>query len=289
MVIAWNFQRAINLLQKQRGIRLIVIGVYLFLLLFPIRQAFSGQLRGTFSYNPVPLEYKQLEQLLSAQSNFFRTMWVPTQSRFRFQSEQHPTLVAQDVFNISSQSAMIQIFKNKSTEELIKKFSVKYIIIPYDSSSEIFLTDRKYDSKKRQKIEKTLDGLPWLKKIPYRNITLYELVKTQDHFWIDNNNISYKRISESKYTIPINISSEKTLVFSEAYHPKWVGIVDNKKIESIQTKNGLNSFELPKGNYLLEIVFTPQQYHIYFYIFSGVIFSVIVLFLVLSNKQKTLR
>lgn len=97
---------------------------------FSIRGAVIGQIGGTFRPMSVPQQYLKLKDFIENDQRSFSTLWVPKRQRFAFSSETHPALEAQEL--------------PKNLNEL-KQNNVKYVIVPFDSRGEIFLTDRKFD------------------------------------------------------------------------------------------------------------------------------------------------
>lgn len=257
--------------------------IALLLLLFPVRQGLVDELTGTFQYVPIPQEYTNLATFISSQKTFYRTLWVPNQSRFRFTSNNHPMLIASDIFASNSASTITNKLKNPPEEKYLQDISVKYIIIPDDTTKEIFISDRKYDDKQRQIFIRDLDTIPWLQKKSFNNIVVYKLQSTKNHFWLTGQGaMQVTENTNSNYTLNIDIKNPQILVFAENYHPGWIAKDNNKEIKSIKTKEGLNSFYLPAGKYTLHIVFIPDQYQIYFEMISlgSLIFSLVVICLI---------
>lgn len=129
VAIAYSFLIPWALKQAKRFTFLFSILFVLFWA-FIIREAVLGQLGGTFQPKPVPAEYVKLKDFLASDQRFYSTAWVPSKQRFAFSSETHPALEVQEF--------------PKNLNEL-KQNNVKYVIVPFDSRGEIFLTDRKYD------------------------------------------------------------------------------------------------------------------------------------------------
>ena len=143
--------------------------MFLIFWVFIIRQSFFGKLNGTFNPQVLPVEYLMFESFINNQPDNFSTLWIPTRQRFGYSSIGHPAISAEELFNISTQSALIREFSLPDTENIIKQFEVKYVVIPYDSRKEIFLNNNTYDENKRLEIEKSLDSIVWLKKIKLTN------------------------------------------------------------------------------------------------------------------------
>ena len=133
--------------------------------LFTIREAFFGQLTGTFRPANVPQEYIKLKDFFNTQYDSFQTLWIPERQRFGFSSKLHPGIDAQLLSKQSSISGMIHWVSNEETQRELMAMQVKYIIVPYDSRGELFLTDRKYDEKLYLDTMDKIFTVPWLHKV----------------------------------------------------------------------------------------------------------------------------
>lgn len=270
----------------------LVIGYLLFL----IRPALLGQLGGTFKSTQIPTEYTKLEEFLSAQNNFSRTLWVPTQQRFAFYTNTHPAISAQDIFSIYDNGKLIQ--KIKLSEKLLQEASVKYVIVPYDSQGEIFLNDRKYDNKVYLKTIDEVKQIPYLKQVSgFGKITVFEVPSPKDHFYINNQQsttsnqkITYRYVSPVEYKVNVqNVAKGDKLIFSENYDAKWVASTISGikyQVSSTKYEGKFNSFVLPQeGNYTLNIYYYPQKYVEIGSVVSLVTLIAVILFLILSSKR----
>ena len=251
---------------------LIPAALFIFLL-FLIRPAILGQFGGTFAKHEVPKEYVELKNFLASQPEFFRTLWIPKQQRFTYASNTHPSIEAAPLFSkgnpyapfIATNSAeLISFLKNSKTQKYLSSIAVKYVVVPYDSLGEFFLEDRKYNEKERITLEKSLDTIGWLKKQKEGRITLYEVPSYEDRFILRNTGkLSYRIISPSLYAISVSTIDKNNLIFSENFNPYWVAKINGDKISSVKTKEGLNSFSVPSGEYTLEVYYFPEQYYSY--------------------------
>ncbi len=245
-------------------------------LLFLIRPALLGQLTGTFKTTTVPDDYLKLEQFLSSQNTFSRTLWIPTQQRFGFYSNLHPAIPAQDFFKTTEYT---NILKNVGmSRSLLQESAVKYVVVPYDSQGEIFLKDRKYDNRIYQETINNVSKIPYLKRINgFGKIAVFEAPNPRDHFWTTSSSLSlkYQYISPVEYKIEVkNAKKGDTIIFSESYDARWIAKSSELRVQSSEFDNKFNSFVLPKnGNYELEIYYTPQDY-----VNIGLAISVVTLF-----------
>lgn len=236
-------------------------------LLFLIRPAFMGKLGGTFKRNDFPLEYFKLSEFLSQQKDYYRILSVPTIQRFVYSSDLHPAISAQDLFHQTEPDDLIKKLMQPDSRRLLSDLSVKYLLVPNDTNGEIFLTKRKYDENKYQKLISQLDSISFLtNKGNFGKIVIYENLNYKPHFWIQGEStlkdITFTFHNSTKYTVNIrNAKAGDRLVFAERFNSGWEATGKQFAAVSIPYNELLNSFTLPiSGNYDVEIEFKPQKW-----------------------------
>jgi hypothetical protein len=270
------------------GKKVLVI-VFVLFWLFTIRQSVTGQLGGTFASHTVPSEYEVLKSVIN-QPDYFRTFWVPHVGRYGFSTYTHPSIDAGSVLNTSSPSAMLTWIDSDEGKHQLARWSVRYVVLPYDSQGEIFLDDRKYSEKERNVFQKALDSSPDLIKKIIPGITtkmsVYEMMDYNDHLWVEDQNVklTWRMISPTSYAVSISgLDRPARLIFSESFDPYWQLDIGDSTIRSQKTEDSLNSFSLPAlatASGTLE--YLPQRY-----VWSGMVISaltiigIIVVFIVL--------
>ncbi len=275
----------------------------IFYLLFSIRPAWMGELDGIFKYTQIPAEYIRLEQFLAQDKIFFRTFWVPKTSLYSFYSPVHTIVVGSGFTREYSTSKVISTMQDKSFEKTLQDISVKYVIVPDDTESIIFLKDGKYDEKTYLKTIKDIRKIKWLKEINcsvvkllncsdpvFGKIAVFEVSNPKDHFWSERPGfkINYKNINPSKYEVVVeNAIKGDRVVFAEGYDNNWEA--SNKEMgyyfKSVRYNKYFNSFILPKdGSYKIEIYFGPQKW-----VNIGLVVSVVTLFSVVTFLIKGLK
>lgn len=246
----------------------------------------KGEVKGTFASTTVPSEYFELEKILSSQSQFSRTLAVPWRHRFLFQSENHPIIDARDVFKSTDPKVIVDSFVDPSTERRLRDLAIKYIVVPHDSTEEIFLTDRKYDAGKRNYAVAQLDKLPYLTKYKdFINLTVYEYVRSSDHFYTILHNGDYqsfasRRDTPSEYRLTISTQKRPlTVIFSESFDPNWKLWDGEKIIKSQKTNTGLNSFVLNSSQTGdVTVYYANEKYlHIGLLVSGGVLLLLLIL------------
>lgn len=234
---------------------LIIVG-----LLFLIRQAVFGQIGGTFKLQTVPQEYHSLKEFLINDSTFSRTLWIPRQSRFAYNNALHPSIEAMPLFKATNSAEIIKKLRDKQTSELLKKLSVAYVIVPYDSVGEIFQKDRKYDQKQYEQYIKELEKIAWLRRVPdFGKVIVFRTREHNDHISLQQKQeIHYQMIKPYQQYVEIETSMPNTLIFSENYSSNWRLKINNTIVTPEKTAEGIQSYRVPAGTYSGEIIFTEH-------------------------------
>lgn len=279
-IFDWLRSRNQFLIFNFQNLFLILTTLYL---LFLIRPALLGELNGTFKSSSIPKDYLKLEQFISNDSSFYRTMWIPTVQRYGFYSNNHPAFVSKDFLNT------MPLDSNK-TLDLLQKSSVRYIIVPYDSQGEIFLKDRIYNEALYLKEVNDVKKIKWLKETKdFGKIVVLELPNPKDHFWTDSNSltIKYQYVSPVEYLLEVkNATAGSRIIFSENYNSSWVAMVGDTTIKS-EKYNVFNSFRLEKdGNYNIKVYYSPQAYVNIGLVVSVVSLIVIIFLLIFGYRYK---
>lgn len=248
--------------KSQSNIRKFIPLIF-FLLLWSILciPALTSSLSGTFNQNQPADEYKALSSSIGKEQQFFRTLWVPRQSRLADPSAIHPTVEAQPLLKATDAAQLKSIFAKKIIQEYLSDRAIKYIILPYDTYGEIFLDDRKYSEKEREKYKKVLDNTYWLKKIQDDNLTIYKLSQNPKGLFFSKSEeqIAYTKISDVEYEIILNRSVDQDLFFSQNYHPLWVVHYSGETIHPMRTNDGLIKFHLPSGVKKITLLFEGRN------------------------------
>jgi hypothetical protein len=255
-------------------------------LLFLIHPALFGKLNGNFEKSVIPQEYNKLEQFISSQNSYSRTLWIPTVQRYGFYSAEHPAISGRDFFQIYSDLDLVTLMQCECMEQLLKELSVKYIIVPSDAKREIYINDRKYDSELYEKTIEEINKISYLKRIKeFNQIGVFEITNPRDHVWSKNVNSIVKSASKSpvEYSLDLkNVKKGETIFFSEKYDTGWLLRTSNEKVLSEKYEVGnresvtyqINSFKLPKsGTYSASLYYSPQDLVNWGSIVSGISFT----------------
>lgn len=147
-----------------------VLGVLFFLMwAVLIRQAVTHDLSGTFQSHWIDPEYVQLKNLMTALPDGAATYWVPSRQRFGFTSQSHPALSASEKIPGGNLTAILSSLQLADIQLRLEQEGIVYVVVPYDTAGEIFLTDRVYDQTIYEQTVEAVDKIPWL--VPVETFT----------------------------------------------------------------------------------------------------------------------
>lgn len=169
---------SLHMLTRRVNTAVVLTAFTVFWLLI-VRDAVWGDLGGTFVRRSVPVEYVALKDFLLAQPEFFRTLWVPRQSRFAFSSAVHPAVEAQPLFGATNAATLASAFSDPQAHGALRTHAIRYVIVPSDPFGEIFSSGRLYDPRKRQSYEDMLGRISLLRKLPIFELPLYEVIQNR--------------------------------------------------------------------------------------------------------------
>lgn len=158
-------------------------------LIFLIRPAILNQLPGTFKASSIPEHYIEFSNFIKKDNNFSRILWIPQWNRYGFYSNIHPAVSANELFSkdnckrsnscsfVPTGKDLFSYLNSDNLQQHLLQLQIKYIVVPVDTdkSIEVFLTDRKPDSKKRNDLIKRLDAINWLSRKDFGEIKVYSV------------------------------------------------------------------------------------------------------------------
>lgn len=251
-----------------------------------IRQTITGEIRGTFSYREVHSVYRAWEDRLTRDNSYWRTLWVPRQSRFTYTSEVHPSIESEPLLSATDSSSIILAFNQPDVQEKLQALSIRYVAIAFDPYGELFVDDRKYSPQKRRGIEEALDSISWLRKVQSGHLTIYETSAYKEHFYLQDTRgvVEVTQFSPDVYHVTISAETNGTLVFSESYSPYWRMNMNQSTMRAVRGPYGTMQFSIPKGVSRVEIEFAPRHtYATARWVTIGGIVMVLMFFLMQSR------
>ncbi len=231
---------------KLKLTKYIITFLILLLSLWNLKPLITGEYGTLFTPRKIPNEYIVLNDYIDKQHEFFRTLWVPADSRWGAHTNLHPKLAIantvtsnwKDFTNASAYQALgdqfIDFFKKDNSPMLLDQTSIKYVIVPLD--------DTKNDDnffvhflKPPNNYINSLNKLTYLKRVDIntKQIAVFENKSYRPHIYITASKETIKRplpyeriefttVSQSEYRVQLkNISKPTYLHFTDTYHPDW--------------------------------------------------------------------
>jgi hypothetical protein len=232
----------------------LIIGVFL----INTKPFITTEIGKLFTAREIDNDYIILNSKINSQAEFFRTLWVPRESRWGTWTNNHPKLSTIDLVNTSWKKVnkydekkkgflvaeqIESIFFKSYSDQLLDRAGVKYVIIPIqdEKNDDDFI---QYYGEREYFINKTR-SLPYLKEINLRTKELlvfensgyqsmFSLYENKDFFNSDYAavNLESKFINSTHYNVQINnLNKLSYLTFSNLYNPGW-GIKIGDKISA---------------------------------------------------------
>ncbi len=234
-----------------------------------------------FADRTMPSAYMPVNDFIDNQNEFFRTLWVPTGSRWGTNTDLHPKIGESETISSTWKSfsdvtkypsigdQFIDFLKHKNSQQLLNDSSIKYLIVPLadtQNDDNFFV----YFNKSPNDYVNTFDKIKTFKKVtlPEDQVTVFENMSYKPHIYMSDEKISvdknipikkvqFIQVTNSEYKVQIaHVTKPFYLQFTDSYHPDWrirlgkfdwYGMLGNNNYflpKSLDTKNvaQLNSF-----------------------------------------------
>jgi len=263
------------------------------LFLWNAKPLITGEIKSVFIPRQIPADYLVFKDFTLSQPDYFRTIWVPTYSKWGIFTNNHPKLSAIDLVNsdwkplteefretstrITEQEVVLDLLKSKEADNLLDYSSIRYVVIP--------LADIKNEDDffayygKRQTYLDEINKLSYLKPINIgtQELLVFENAGYKPHIYLSNDpgEITYQTSSPTQVSLKLeNIKIPVYLNYTDKFHPDWkirIGKFNWREIffqkdyflpEKYHTENPaqFNSF-LVDPEYLINN-YPPSSYHI---------------------------
>lgn len=222
--------------------------------LLNVKPLITGEIGTMFVPRHISCDYNVLTDFILKQSEYYRTLWVPTDSRWGIFVNEKPKVSAVGItqgdwskfvgynnnFNSwSMQNQIIDILKKDFSNQLLDNSSIKYVIVPIQDTAnddDFFVYyGGQTDLNIRQWYIKELDKLKYLHKINIgtKDLAVYENVNYKDHLYatrepetvyrnVQADKVDWHFRNPTEYKISLkNVKANTYLNFSEKYHPDW--------------------------------------------------------------------
>ncbi len=241
----------VDSIQRFKGFRLHKFFIYYVIIaLFVVntKPFITTEIGKLFTGRDISPDYITLNNLINSQPGFFRTLWIPRDSRWGTWGNQHPKLSSIDQVqtnwkklneynkqgkDFTAGEQITSIFMKSFSNNILDRAGVKYVIIPtLDLQNEDDFI--KYYGPRDYFIQK-IGQLTYLKKVDIgtKELLVYENEKPQPLFYsgivedsIETNpdfqKVDSQFINATSYIIKVNNLKTKTyLYFGETFHPGW--------------------------------------------------------------------
>lgn len=225
-----------------------------FIFLWNTKPIITGEIGSMFVPRNLPQDYLILKDFILNQNYFFRTFWVPRDSRWGIYVNNNPKIsnvgIIQDSWSnfinlenkekkLSRQEQILDIYSKNFSNNLFDATSVKYVIVTTQDISndgDLFIY---YGGKENPKIREwyisKLDKIDWLKKIDIgtKDLVVYENENYRPHIYVTKEKetiywevpyekVEFEQKNPTQYKISLkNLSLPVYLNFSESFHPDW--------------------------------------------------------------------
>lgn len=202
-----------------------------------------------FVSRTIPNDYKKYESFLLTENTFYRTLWIPSTSRWGYYSNTHPQLSAilqlegswRDTLQSSSGrkqfsegTSILKFFQNPEVNNVLDISSIKYVVVPVqdtENDDDFF----RYYGVKRDKYINVLDKSKFLERKDIRasDLVVYQNTGYKPHIYlttemesvdrvVKHSVVNYQFINPTHYTLELsNVINPVYVNFSEGFHPQW--------------------------------------------------------------------
>jgi len=204
--------------ERKRLFFVAISAVIIILSLWNLRPLIMGSFGGMFAKREIPKDYLILSEYFFQKKDFFRTFWIPSNSRWGFYSNQKPAisnvgiietewknfLEMQNANEKIIQNRIMNVFKLQLADNLFDNSSIKYVIVPIQDiadDDDFFIY---YGGKDNPDIRDwyiaELDKISWLKKIDIgtQELVVYENENYKQHIYSDNG-LNYSQTNASEF------------------------------------------------------------------------------------------
>ena len=234
---------------RNTSIKLVIVFIVIILFVANTKPVLTQEIGSLFVARQIPGDYKKLENVISQKNNYFRTLWIPIDSRWSIYANNHPKLGLITEINANWFSfiqgkilakddipaeRMTDFMKLHEANQLLNMSSIEYIIVPLEdkANDDNFFPDY---GKNRQFYIDQLSKISYLHKINVgtKNLVIYENKNSRPHIYVTNNQetiskeqgykvIDYEFVNPTEYKFSVkNVSNSFYLNFSESYHLDW--------------------------------------------------------------------
>lgn len=144
------------------------------------RPLLNGSIGTLFTARQQPADYQSLDQLISHDGVFYRTLWTPTVSRWAPYDLGHPAVGLSDlvagawhglppVAGLSAGAALTDAFTRPGLHDLVDAASARFVVVPVQDPA---ASDDVFGNQTPQTYVESLNRVPWLQRVPLATTSL---------------------------------------------------------------------------------------------------------------------
>jgi hypothetical protein len=306
----------LTLLRRIPTAKLYFVTIFL-LIIIAWWPTFSNQILGTLGYRTYPESYKKLQELLQADPQFGRVLWLPTRELYGYTSLTHPAInfdlltrlptcqrlfchelptyppehrfTAQDL--AAETDMLLQKLNQPNIEAIFQELSIKYLVLVPDYDQNIYTLDYKPYPQLYEQYRTFLDQHPNLRQIyAADNLILYQTTNSAAFISdrLTSQPIAYQMLSPTHYQIFYN-GGVGELHVSQSYDPRWQLSTAQSTYIAERTSIDTLLFPVNTDPTTFDLRYVGQQYADLGWVISRVslFFALIYIAILLSKRQQT--
>lgn len=205
-------------------------------LLLNARPLVRGTLGATFVTHTPPKDYRGLDALLPRDGEFFRTLWLPAQSRWAPYDLDHPAVSLTDAIagawsgvpglgapsdDAQSQQQLEHFFTGPYSHDLLDGASIRYVVVPVRDTAQ---EDDVFNGVDRALYIDAVNRLPWLRKV---NLQTQDLAVYENSSWapavVADGAVAVRRnLTQYSVTLRGSRAEPARVTLAIPYDPSWV-------------------------------------------------------------------
>jgi hypothetical protein len=244
-----------NLSSKIKYFKLFIVSLIFFLSFYRTQTFMNGQIGTTFQARTIPHDYISLKEQLKQDIDFFRTYWIPRESRWTYYDMDKRFLG--DIYmrpllhEISKNININSITELNTMSNVLKLWSVKYVLVPVEDNQNddnffVHYQNRNTyvemirDTKQLEEISSGQSGLAIFKTeyhMPHIYVT--DILPSSKYISPNHTELNSTQISPNTYSLNLKLGTDNlVLMFSESYNSNWkIRIGDFNWVDSLADKN----------------------------------------------------
>lgn len=231
----------------------VVIGIILF------RDVLLGKTTHSFQFRAMTDEYNQLKEMLRADTQFSRVLWLPEISHFAYSDDLHPFINAAQALKVSSVSAIVDELGSTQAPNIMAERNIGYLVVPPDERRQVFLDNYIYDESIRRTLIDNLNQSSFIRDDSFADIAVYRNPKSMDLFSTPTDTfVAWKSTGKNMYSVNISTGA-RFLIMQLAFDPGWQLSMGNYEVPASSTPDGWVRFELPDGGRQGTVYFAPDR------------------------------